>query len=98
MRLRQREEWEQIRSRGRARFVFVSGVVGRGLPVGLAISLAIEIVTGEPIPESLASWRFAGRTLLAVAVFSISGCLTAHAAWRVHERRFSDEDPAPKAL
>jgi hypothetical protein len=92
MRVRQREQWQRIRSKGRARFVFVSGVVGRGLPVGLAISLAIEIVTGEPIPDSLASWRFAGRTLLAVAVFSISGCLTALTAWRLQERRLAEED------
>ena len=92
MRLRQRDEWERIRAKGRTRFVVASGVVGRGLPMGLAISLAIEIITGEPLPDSLASWRFAGRTLLAIAVFSVSGCLTALTAWRLQERRFSEEE------
>lgn len=88
MEIRTPGDWEKIRARGKVRFVLLSGVVGRGLPMGLVIVLAIELLTGEPIPQSLVSWRFVLRTLLAVALFSVSGCISAAAAWRLAEKRF----------
>ena len=84
----ERREWERMKARGRTRFVLLSGVLGRGLPLGLVVAVAIQILTGEPLPDSLASPTFVGRALLAVAVFSASGCLSAYTAWRLHERRF----------
>jgi hypothetical protein len=43
------------------------------------------------MPDALLEARFLGRLLLAVAVFSASGCISALANWRVHERRFEDK-------
>jgi hypothetical protein len=90
VRITRREDWETIRARGRPRFLLMAGVLGRGLPMGLVVALAIEIVTGEPIPDSLLSQRFAFRLALAIAVFSLSGCLSAAMTWRLYEKKFGD--------
>lgn len=87
--IRSREEWERIRAQGRARFVVMTGIVARGIPMGIVVALAIEILTGEPIPDSLWSARFGWRLLLAMAVFSASGSLSAFMNWRLYERRFA---------
>lgn len=84
----ERREWERMRAQGRTRFVLLSGVLGRGLPLGLVVAVAIQILTGEPLPESLLGAGFLARALLAVAVFSVSGCLSAYTTWRLHQRRF----------
>lgn len=89
-RIQRIEDWRELRAGGKARFVLVSGL-SRGIPMGLAVMLAIEFFSGEPIPESLASWRFASRALFAVAIFTASGCISALVSWGMLERRFEGD-------
>jgi hypothetical protein len=81
------QDWQKVRSRGKARFLLVSGLA-RGIPMGLAVMLAIELFAGGPLPESLATWRFLGRALFAVAIFTASGAVSAAVQWGIQERRF----------
>ena len=85
--VRTREEWAQLRARGRRWFLLRYGVLGRGLPLALLCALAIEVSLGTPFPEALRSQAFLGRFALALAVFSLSGCLTANATWNLYERK-----------
>ncbi len=92
MRLHSREDWEKIRALGRGRYLFRYGVVGRGIPMGIAVSLLIELWDPSgAMPDVLLETRFLGRLLLAVGVFAASGCVSALANWRVHERRFQEK-------
>jgi hypothetical protein len=59
--------------------------------MGLVVMLAIELVSGGSLPESLATWRFAGRALFAVAIFTASGCISAAVNWGIQERRAEAE-------
>jgi hypothetical protein len=93
-RLQNVEDWRRVRGRGRARFVLVSGLA-RGIPMGLAVMLAIELFAGGPLPESLATWRFVGRALFAVAIFTASGAVSAAVQWGIQERRFERERTRP---
>jgi hypothetical protein len=86
-RIQRIEDWQRLRAGGKARFVLVSGLA-RGIPMGLAVMLVIELFSGEPIPESLATWRFASRALFAVAIFTASGCVSAALSWGMLEKRF----------
>lgn len=79
-----------MRERGEARFVLLRGVLGRGLPMGVLLAVAIELYLGGTLPESLGRAGFWGRLLLCVGVFSASGSLSAHAQWRLLERRFRE--------
>lgn len=88
MRIDRIEDWYRVRAAGKARFVLLSGIA-RGIPMGLAVMILIELFAGGPFPESLASWRFAWRALLAVAIFTASGCVSAALSWGVFERRFA---------
>jgi len=86
-RIQRIEDWRKLRAAGKARFVLVSGLA-RGIPMGLAVMLAIELFSGEPLPESLATWRFASRALFAVAIFTASGGVSAAVSWGILEKRF----------
>jgi hypothetical protein len=89
MRLHSREEWAKIRTLGPRRYLLRYGVVARGIPMGVVVALLIEFINPSgAMPESLLGPRFLWMLLLAVAVFSASGCISAWANWRVHERRF----------
>ena len=88
------EEWQAVRDKGLSNFVLRTGVLGRGLPLGVVVAVCIEVVIGHPIPEALATWGFVGRLLMAVGVFSISGSISARAYWRSYERRFGGDGDA----
>jgi hypothetical protein len=89
MRVHEREEWAKLEAEGRSRYLLRYGAVRRGLPMGIAVALLLELwaPSGE-MPGALLEPSFLGRLLLAVAVFSASGCLSALANWRLHQRRF----------
>ena len=92
MRLHSKDDWAKIRALGRGRYLFRYGVVGRGIPMGILVALLIELLDPSgPMPDALLETRFLGRLLLAVAVFAASGCISALANWRVHERRFEEK-------
>ena len=88
MQLSSREEWDRVRARGRTRYLVLVGVVRRGLPMGVLVAFAVEVLTGRPVPDSLLSPRFVLTVLAGVALFSLSGCIRAAAQWRLAERRF----------
>ena len=89
MRIHSKQDWAKIHADGKGRYLLRSGVIGRGIPMGLVVALLIELwdPSGE-MPDALLAPRFLWRLLLALAVFSVSGCVSALANWRVHERRF----------
>ncbi len=88
MGLSNREEWDRVRVRGRTRYLVLAGVVQRGLPMGVVVALAVEVLTGRPVPDSFVSLRFAFTVLAGVSFFSLSGCIRAATQWRLAERRF----------
>lgn len=87
-----REDWEAIKDRGKRRYILTNGILGRGLPMGVIVALAVEIALGNPLPESLGSPSFLGRAVLASVIFSLGGCATAYANWSSLERRFARPD------
>lgn len=92
MRLHSEEDWAKIRALGRGQYLLRYGVIGRGVPMGILVALLIELLSPSgAMPDALLEARFLGRLLLAVAVFSVSGCISALANWRVHERRFEEK-------
>jgi hypothetical protein len=92
MRIYSKEEWAKVEANGKGRYLLRKGVIGRGVPMGLVVALLIELwsPSGE-MPGALIEPRFLGRLLLAVAVFSASGALSALANWRFHSRHFGGE-------
>lgn len=80
-------EWPAVRARGKNDFLLRYGFMRRGLPLGLVVALALEGGFGGELPEALWSAMFLLRLVLCVAVFTLSGCISASAAWNVHERR-----------
>jgi hypothetical protein len=88
MRIHSEEEWEKVEARGRGRYLLRYGVVGRGLPLGCVVAVVIEAALGHPLPDALGEPFFLRNLLLAVGVFSASGCVSALANWRIHQRRF----------
>jgi hypothetical protein len=92
MRLHGREDWARIRTAGRGQYLFRYGVLGRGVPMGILVALLIELLDPSgAMPDALLEPRFLWRLLLAIAVFAASGCLSALANWRMHERRFEEK-------
>lgn|GEM_PF-2064683 len=92
-RVRSRGEWDAVRAKGRHAFVLRHGILGRGLPMALAIAVILELYVGGRFPDSLTSAGFWGRFALCLAVFSASGALTASALWNAYDRLYSRPDP-----
>ena len=88
MRTYDAEEWKDVREKGKGAFLLKHGFLGRGLPLGLVMGVALEGLVGSgdfsEAPQSLEFW---GRTFFAVAVFTASGCIASLANWSMHERR-----------
>ena len=82
------EEWPSVRERGKTAFLLRHGVIGRGLPLGALVAVAIEAALASPFPEALWSPPFLTRLVLCVAVFSLSGCIRASFTWNLYEKRF----------
>ena len=91
MSLSTREQWERARAGGRTRYLWLAGAVQRGLPMGVVVALAAEVVTERELPGSLLSLRFAFTLVAGVALFSLSGCIRAATQWRLAERRFGGD-------
>jgi hypothetical protein len=81
-------EWERMRARGRRNFVVRYGVIRRGLPMALAVALALELYLGGRFPDALGAAGFWGRFALCAAVFGASGAITASATWSLYEKHF----------
>jgi hypothetical protein len=56
--------------------------------MGIALAVAVEVILGHPFPDALGTGSFLGRALMASALFSVGGCLTAAAQWTSLKRRF----------
>jgi hypothetical protein len=85
--VRTREEWQAIRARGKRWFVLRYGILGRGLPLAVICSLAIEFTLRSRSPEARGVLDFLQLFLLALLVFSTTGTLTATTTWNLYERR-----------
>ena len=81
-------EWDLIRQRGKPRFLFTRGVLGRGIPMALVCALGVEIYLGGELPDALLEAPFLGRLALGLAIFSLGGVLNAQMQWKLHEKRF----------
>jgi hypothetical protein len=83
--------WEEVRARGLRAFVLRYGVLQRGVPLGVFVAVLLEIGLGHPLPDAFWTPAFAGRLLLGVVVFSLSGSISARMIWNATERRFLRE-------
>ncbi|MBC8096601.1 MAG: hypothetical protein H7Y43_12400 [Akkermansiaceae bacterium] len=90
----EKQAWEQVRARGRDRFIVREGLLHRGVPFGVLFGLfqIIRIVffrsSSEPLLSIIAGWGFA-----TVAFGAIMGVIE----WQAHERDYqkpTDEDVA----
>lgn len=88
MRAYREDEWKRVREQGKTAFLLRHGLLGRGIPLGVIVALAIELMLGGSFPEAFREPAFWARLLFAVAIFTASGALSAHVNWRLHERRF----------
>ena len=79
-----------MRARGKANFLFRYGFLGRGLPLGALVAVAIEAALGSPWPGALWSPPFLLRLVALAAVFTVSGCVRANFQWNLYERRYAD--------
>lgn len=84
------EDWARVRAKGRGAYLLRNGFLGRGLPLGAVMAVAVEAMRGGTFPEALATPRFYLLLLFTVAVFTVSGCIAAWASWNLHERRHAE--------
>ena len=82
-----KEEWEKVRAEGKQAFLFKNGFLGRGLPLGAVMAVAVEALRGGAFPDVFATLEFYGLLAFTVAVFTASGCIASNANWALHERR-----------
>lgn len=82
-----KDQWEEVRQKGKMPFVLRHALLGRGLPLGVITAIAISVYRGSAFPDLLQTLDFYGLVVFCVAVFTLSGSIAANANWSVHERR-----------
>lgn len=87
-----REDWEVARRDGLPRFLLRQGVLMRGIPMALLTAILIQMAQGGLEPSAFLSASFHQRFLLALAVFSAGGAVSAYAHWKALEKRFGSEE------
>ena len=84
-----RREWERIRKQGRPAFLLVRGVLYRGIPMAIAVVVLLGLVQGDgSFASMLRDPGFLLRLLVATALFSVGGIVSAYARWRALEAQF----------
>lgn len=88
------EEWEKVRDGGRIRYAFLTGVVGRGVPIAVVLMVVFLALEGRSFSTELLQdpWVW-GRFLLAAALFSVGGVISAFTRWRAMEQRYGMSRP-----
>jgi hypothetical protein len=59
----EKQSWEQIRARGRERFVLCEGILRRGLPLGVVVTVVDYFTHSTPPPIWELAVKFALLTL-----------------------------------
>ena len=78
---KERERWEKVRKMGRTRYVWVMGVLGWGVTVGVAWSVGMTAMSGD--------WDRLPLTLgIALVGFPIGGWFFGHFTWKAAEKRY----------
>jgi hypothetical protein len=86
-----RREWQRIRARGLPAFLLVRGVLYRGIPMAIAVVLLLGLVKGDgSVAAMLRDPGFVGRLIVATALFSLGGIVSAYARWRALDTRFGE--------
>ncbi len=81
-------EWGRMQLLGKQQYM-LRAALRHGVPMTIGVVLLIEFLTGGTLTrERVTSADFLGRTLLALAIFSASGAITAYARWRAAESLF----------
>jgi hypothetical protein len=83
-----RAEWDRIRRSGVWPWALQRGLA-RGIPMGLLILVALELVQGRTLDARMfTDPALLGRLALAIALFSVGGAVSAYARWRALDLRF----------
>ena len=90
---RSREAWERARAGGRTRFLLVRGVLARGLPLGVLMTVVIAGLEGTPLADAAVTPRYWVVAVFCFLVFSATGSLAAWSRWQAMERRYG---PGPR--
>lgn len=81
-------EWQRVRARGKPWFLFSRGILGRGIPMALIVSIGLEAYLGGELPGSMLGATFLRRLALALVFFSLGGLLNAQMQWKLNAKRF----------
>ncbi|WP_020674469.1 hypothetical protein [Geopsychrobacter electrodiphilus] len=82
MNKKQIKNWEATRSKGKKRFVLISGVLNWGVLTAILWSLVMSYTSGS---------RFLNYFLIAIVVFPIGGVLFGHVTWNFMEKKYLKE-------
>ena len=81
--------WQKIREQGKTPFLLKNGLVGRGLPMGAIVAVAITALKGGVFPDAFRTLEFYQLLAFTIAVFTASGCVAAYASWSLHEKKYT---------
>ncbi len=84
-----RERWERIRQGGLVPYLVSRGVL-RGLPMAAAVIAVVELLSGAGA-ERLRDPDLYVRLLVAGALFSVGGAVSAWARWKGMAARYEDD-------
>jgi hypothetical protein len=76
------EQWARTRAKGRARFIWMNGVLGWGLTLAVIIPLVLSLIQGwQPVVRALP---------FGFIVFPIGGYVWGVRMWQLSERRYAE--------
>jgi hypothetical protein len=76
-------KWSGIRTRGRRRYILVSGVLGCGVPAAISSAIVDKFLFEAPGP-------FVGRLAISLVMLSLGSAWFGKMMWAEGERRYAE--------
>ncbi|MBU3146944.1 MULTISPECIES: hypothetical protein [Clostridium] len=82
------EEWHKMKSKGKKKYIWYSGVLKGGLSVAIPTSFIVQAIDGGINLYSFSNQNFIRRLIINIVVFSVSWCIYSIFLWRKYEKKY----------
>jgi hypothetical protein len=88
----QREHWQQVKARGKKKYILSFGILRYGGTM-FVVMTALELIRRTPPPRAPVDYAFV--IALNLVVWPLAGYVCGLLTWRVYEKKFSEGDDQP---
>jgi hypothetical protein len=87
---RELKEWNKMKSNGKAKYIWINGVLKWGLFMAISIALILQAIGEGFSLYSFSNQNFIKKLIIFFVIFSIDGYIHNILLWRKYEKKYND--------